>query len=50
MEGQRIDKWLGCARLARTGTLANALVTAGKIRVNGKRPPKPSRWSMRATW
>jgi hypothetical protein len=29
MEGQRIDKWLWCARLARTGTLANALVTHG---------------------
>jgi ribosome-associated heat shock protein Hsp15 len=43
MEGQRIDKWLWCARLVRTRTLANALVTAGKFRVNGKRAPKPSR-------
>jgi ribosomal protein S4 len=43
MEGQRIDKWLWCARLVRTRTPANALVTAGKIRVNGKRAPKPSR-------
>jgi hypothetical protein len=43
MEGQRIDKWLWCARLVRMRTLANALVTAGKIGVNGKRAPKPSR-------
>jgi ribosome-associated heat shock protein Hsp15 len=43
MEGQRLDKWLWCARLVRTRTLANALVTAGKIRINGERAPKPSR-------
>jgi ribosome-associated heat shock protein Hsp15 len=43
MDGQRIDKWLWCARLVRTRTLASALVTAGKIRINGKRASKPSR-------
>ncbi len=43
MEGQRLDKWLWCARLVRTRTLATALVAAGKVRINGKRAQKPSR-------
>jgi ribosome-associated heat shock protein Hsp15 len=43
VEAQRLDKWLWCARLAKTRTLAAALVAAGKIRVNGQRADKPSR-------
>jgi ribosome-associated heat shock protein Hsp15 len=43
VEGQRLDKWLWCARLAKTRTLAAALIAAGKIRVNGRRAEKPSR-------
>ena len=43
MEGQRLDKWLWCARLAKTRTLAVALIAAGKVRVNGRRAEKPSR-------
>lgn len=43
MEGQRLDKWLWCARLAKTRTLAVALIAAGKVRVNGRRAAKPSR-------
>jgi ribosome-associated heat shock protein Hsp15 len=43
MESQRLDKWLWFARLAKTRTLAAALVAAGKVRVNGRRAEKPSR-------
>jgi ribosome-associated heat shock protein Hsp15 len=43
MQGQRLDKWLWFARLAKTRTLAAALVAAGKVRVNGRRADKPSR-------
>lgn len=43
MEAQRLDKWLWCARLAKTRTLAVALIAAGKVRVNGRRADKPSR-------
>lgn len=39
---QRLDKWLWFARLAKTRTLAAAVVTAGKIRVNRVRVDKPS--------
>ncbi|MEW5964811.1 MAG: RNA-binding S4 domain-containing protein [Pseudomonadota bacterium] len=39
---QRLDKWLWFARIAKTRTLAAALVSAGKIRVNRKRVDKPS--------
>jgi ribosome-associated heat shock protein Hsp15 len=43
MLGQRLDKWLWCARLAKTRTLAAKLVEAGKVRVNGERTVKTSR-------
>ncbi|MGZ5918035.1 MAG: RNA-binding S4 domain-containing protein [Methyloceanibacter sp.] len=43
MESQRLDKWLWCARLAKTRTLAAALIVAGNVRVNGRRAEKPSR-------
>jgi ribosome-associated heat shock protein Hsp15 len=34
---QRIDRWLWHARIVRTRSDANALVTAGHVRVNGSR-------------
>ena len=43
MDGQRLDKWLWCARLTRTRTLASRLIAAGKVRVNGERILKASR-------
>ncbi len=43
MLGQRLDKWLWCARLVRTRTLAARLIEAGKIRINGERTLKVSR-------
>ena len=43
MEGQRLDKWLYCARLAKTRTGAARLIEDGKVRVNGVRVLKPSR-------
>lgn len=43
MQGQRLDKWLWCARLVRTRPLAAKLITAGKVRVNGGRAVKASR-------
>jgi ribosome-associated heat shock protein Hsp15 len=43
MEGQRLDKWLYCARLAKTRTGAARLIEEGKVRVNGVRALKPSR-------
>lgn len=42
-EGQRLDKWLYCARLAKTRTGAARLIEEGKVRVNGVRTLKPSR-------
>lgn len=39
---QRLDKWLWCARVAKTRTQSAALVTAGKIRVNRIKTDKPS--------
>ena len=41
-EVQRLDKWLWFVRLARTRTLAAALVEAGKVRVNRERVTKPA--------
>jgi ribosome-associated heat shock protein Hsp15 len=43
MLGPRLDKWLWCARLVKTRTLAARLIEAGKIRINGKRTLKVSR-------
>ena len=43
MQGQRLDKWLWCARLVKTRTLAARLIEAGKIRINGERTLKVSR-------
>jgi ribosome-associated heat shock protein Hsp15 len=42
MPGQRLDKWLWCARLVKTRTSAAKLIEAGKVRVNGARILKPS--------
>jgi ribosome-associated heat shock protein Hsp15 len=42
-EGQRIDRWLWHARLARTRGAAAALVDSGYVRVNGQRVRSASR-------
>jgi ribosome-associated heat shock protein Hsp15 len=39
----RIDKWIWQARLVKTRSLAAALVSAGRTRVNGQRIDKPGR-------
>lgn len=41
--GQRIDRWLWYTRLLKSRTLAAALVTSGKLRLNGERTAKASR-------
>ena len=38
----RIDRYLHCIRLVKSRTLAQALVEAGHIRIDGKRVLKPS--------
>ena len=38
----RVDRFLYCIRLAKSRTLAQALVEAGHIRIDGKRVLKPS--------
>jgi ribosome-associated heat shock protein Hsp15 len=43
MEGQRLDKWLYCARLTKTRTGAARLIEEGRVRVDGLRTLKPSR-------
>jgi ribosome-associated heat shock protein Hsp15 len=43
MEGQRLDKWLWCARLVKTRSLAAKLVEARKVRINGERALKVCR-------
>lgn len=43
MTGQRLDKWLWCARLAKTRSAATRLIADGKVRVNSERVRKPSR-------
>jgi ribosome-associated heat shock protein Hsp15 len=40
--GQRLDKWLWFARIAKSRTLAAALVSEGKVRVNRVRAAKAS--------
>ncbi len=39
---QRLDKWLWFARVVKTRSMAAALVTDGKVRVNRTRTDKPS--------
>jgi ribosome-associated heat shock protein Hsp15 len=41
-EGQRLDKWLYFARLAKSRALAADLILGGKVRVNRARAGKPS--------
>ena len=41
--GQRIDRWLWCARFSKSRSLAVALVQSGRMRVNGARISKASR-------
>ena len=38
----RIDRFLDCIRLVKSRTLAQALVDAGHVRIDGKRIDKPS--------
>lgn len=39
---QRVDQWLWFARIAKSRTLAQALVARGKVRINRRRIEKPS--------
>ena len=39
---QRVDQWLWFARIAKSRTLAQALVARGKVRINRTRIEKPS--------
>ena len=39
----RLDKWLWQARFLKSRSLAAALVTEGRVRVNGERAVKPAR-------
>ncbi|MEQ1716111.1 MAG: RNA-binding S4 domain-containing protein [Hyphomicrobium sp.] len=39
---QRIDQWLWFARIAKSRTLAQALIERGKVRINRERLQKPS--------
>ena len=38
----RIDRYLHCIRLVKSRTLAQAVVAAGHVRIDGKRVEKPS--------
>ncbi|MDH3581527.1 MAG: RNA-binding S4 domain-containing protein [Hyphomicrobiales bacterium] len=40
---QRLDKWLWFARIVKSRTLATALVSSGRVRVNARRVSRPSR-------
>jgi len=42
MTGQRLDKWLRCARLVKTRSAAARLIADGKVRLNGERVRKQS--------
>ena len=39
---QRVDQWLWFARVAKSRTLAQALIARGKVRINRNRLEKPS--------
>ncbi len=39
---QRIDKWLFFARVAKSRSLAQTLISGGKVTVNGQRIAQPS--------
>ena len=41
--GQRIDRWLWCARFSKSRSIAATLVQSGRLRVNGERISKASR-------
>ncbi|MEX0840027.1 MAG: RNA-binding S4 domain-containing protein [Parvibaculum sp.] len=41
--GQRIDRWLWCARFSKSRSVASALVQSGRLRINGERISKASR-------
>lgn len=41
-DGQRIDQWLWFARIAKSRTLAQALIARGKVRINRSRIEKTS--------
>jgi len=41
--GQRLDKWLSCARVLKTRAAAVRLIIDGKLRINGVRALKASR-------
>jgi ribosome-associated heat shock protein Hsp15 len=41
--GQRIDRWLWCARFSKSRSIASALVQSGRLRINGERISKASR-------
>ncbi|HZP09088.1 RNA-binding S4 domain-containing protein [Methyloceanibacter sp.] len=43
MIGQRLDKWLWCARVVKTRAAAVRLIVEGKVRINGVRALKASR-------
>jgi ribosome-associated heat shock protein Hsp15 len=38
----RVDRYLHCIRLVKSRSLAQALIAAGYVRINGKRVAKPS--------
>ncbi|MFZ5672944.1 MAG: RNA-binding S4 domain-containing protein [Pseudomonadota bacterium] len=42
MSRQRIDKWLWFARMAKTRTLAAAIVSQGQVRLNKVKVAKPA--------
>ena len=41
MDRQRLDKWLGHARVVKARTSAAALVASGHVRINGTREKSP---------
>ncbi|MGE0847553.1 MAG: RNA-binding S4 domain-containing protein [Flavobacteriaceae bacterium] len=41
-DSQRLDRWLWHARVVKTRSLASALVSSGKVRVDGVRTVKPA--------